>query len=99
VSLVLGVKSSGVKPREFPRVSLLGSNASPFSVQSQHPNDFHAFRVLWNSVPFTDEATDLVMDCLNFYVQRSGKPLATVERALALYKLKATEKLLEEKRR
>ena len=60
--------------------------------------DFAAFQVLWNSVPFTEEAADLIIDCLNFYVKRSGKPLATVERALALYKLGATEKLLEERR-
>jgi hypothetical protein len=51
-------------------------------------NDFVAFRVLWDSVPFTEQAADLICDCLNWYVKRSGKPLETVERALALYKLK-----------
>jgi hypothetical protein len=50
-------------------------------------NDFAAFRVLWNSNPFTEEATQLVCDCLNWYVVRSGKSLETAERALALYKL------------
>ena len=35
----MGVKSSGVKPRErdSPSISLVGSVASPFSVQNQHP--------------------------------------------------------------
>ena len=51
-------------------------------------NDFVAFRVLWDSIPFTEQAADLICDCLNWYVKRSGKPLETVERALALYKLK-----------
>ena len=50
--------------------------------------DFIAFRALWDSYPFTEEATQLVCDCLNWYVVRSGKSLETVERALALYKLK-----------
>ena len=62
-------------------------------------SDFAAFRVLWNSVPFTEEAANLIMDCLNFYVKRSGKSLAVIERTLALYKLGATEKLLEERKR
>ena len=51
-------------------------------------NDFVVFRVLWDSNPFTDEATQLICDCLNWYVVRSGKPLWVAERALALYKLK-----------
>ena len=40
MSLVLGVKSSGVKPRErdSPSISLVGSVASPFSVQNQYPS-------------------------------------------------------------
>jgi len=50
--------------------------------------DFIAFRALWDSYPFTEEATQLVCDCLNWYVVRSGESLETVERALALYKLK-----------
>jgi hypothetical protein len=50
-------------------------------------------------VPFTEEAANLIMDCLNFYVTRSGKSLAVIERTLALYKLGATEKLLEERKR
>jgi len=37
----LGVKSSGVKPREYSSISLVGSVASPFSVQSQHPTKWH----------------------------------------------------------
>lgn len=49
--------------------------------------DFAAFRVLWDSNPFTEEATQLICDCLNWYVQRSGKPLWAAERALTLYKL------------
>lgn len=55
--------------------------------------DFAAFRVLWDSNPFTEEATQLVCDCLNWYVVRSGKPLEVAERALALYKLKTETKL------
>jgi len=51
-------------------------------------NDFAAFRALWDSYPFTEEATQLVCDCLNWYVVRSGKPLEAVEKLLALYKLK-----------
>ena len=54
--------------------------------------DFVAFRVLWDSIPFTEQATQLVCDCLNWYVARSGKSLETVERALALYKLKTEMK-------
>ena len=40
---VLGDKSSGVKPRErdSPSISLVGSVASPFSLQSQHPTKWH----------------------------------------------------------
>jgi hypothetical protein len=55
-------------------------------------NDFVAFRALWDSYPFTEEAMRLVCDCLNWYVARSGKSLETVERALALYKLKTEMK-------
>jgi len=51
-------------------------------------DDFVVFRVLWDSNPFMEEATQLVCDCLNWYVRRSGKSLETVERCLALYKLK-----------
>ena len=51
-------------------------------------NDFVAFRALWDFIPFTEQAAELICDCLNWYVARSGKPLETVERALALYKLK-----------
>ena len=54
--------------------------------------DFVAFRVLWDSVPFTEQAADLICDCLNWYVARNGKSLETVERALALYKLKTEMK-------
>jgi hypothetical protein len=54
--------------------------------------DFVAFRALWDSYPFTEEAMRLVCDCLNWYVARSGKSLETVERALALYKLKTEMK-------
>jgi hypothetical protein len=61
--------------------------------------DFAAFQVLWNSIPLSEEAADLIVDCLNFYVTRSGKSLAVIERTLALYKLGATEKLLEERKR
>jgi hypothetical protein len=50
--------------------------------------DFVAFRVLWDSNPFTEEATRLVCDCLNWYVARCGKSLDAVERLLALYKLR-----------
>ena len=53
-------------------------------------NDFVAFRTLQNAVPCTEEAAQLICDCLNWYVKRSGKPLEAVERALALYKLKVT---------
>ena len=55
-------------------------------------NDFVAFRALWDSYLFTEEATQLVCDCLNWYVARSGKPLWVAERALALYKLKTEMK-------
>ena len=55
-------------------------------------NDFVAFRALWDSYPFTEEATQLVCDCLNWYVKRSGEPLWVAERALALYKLKTEMK-------
>jgi hypothetical protein len=55
-------------------------------------NDFIAFRALWDSYPFTEEATQLVCDCPNWYVKRSGKPLWVAERALALYKLKTEMK-------
>ena len=54
-------------------------------------NDFVAFRVLWGSIPFTEQAAELICDCLNWYVARSGKSLETVEKCLAMYKLK-TEK-------
>jgi len=54
--------------------------------------DFVAFRVLWDSVPFTEQAAELICDCLNWYVARSGKSLETVERPLALYKLKTEMK-------
>jgi hypothetical protein len=55
--------------------------------------DFVAFRALWDSVPFTEQAAaELICDCLNWYVVRSGKSLETVERALALYKLKTEMK-------
>ena len=54
-------------------------------------HDFAAFRTLWNSVPFTEESANLIMDCLNWYVKRSGKSMATIERALALYKLERWE--------
>jgi hypothetical protein len=50
--------------------------------------DFVAFRALWDSVPFTEQAADLICDCLNWYVARSGKPLEAAEKLLALYKLK-----------
>jgi len=50
--------------------------------------DFVAFRVLWDSIPFTEQAAVLICDCLNWYVARCGKSLETVERLLALYKLK-----------
>ena len=56
-------------------------------------NDFVAFRALWDSYPFTEEATPFVCDCLNWYVVRSGKPLEAVEKLLALYKLKTETKL------
>lgn len=49
---------------------------------------FVVFRVLWNSNPFTEEATQLICDCLNWYIARCGKPVEAAERALALYKLK-----------
>ena len=48
--------------------------------------DFVAFRALWDSVPFTEQAAELICDCLNWYVVRSGKPLEAVEKLLALYK-------------
>ena len=51
-------------------------------------NDFVAFRVLWDSIPFTEQAAELICDCLNWYVARSGKSLETVEKCLAMYKLK-----------
>lgn len=55
--------------------------------------EFAAFRVLWNAIPFSEEAANRICDCLNWYVVRSGKPLAAVERCLALYKLKTETKL------
>ena len=54
--------------------------------------DFVAFRALWDSIPFTEQAAELICDCLNWYVKRSGKPLWVAERALALYKLKTEMK-------
>jgi hypothetical protein len=50
--------------------------------------DFIAFRVLRDSVLFTEQAAELICDCLNWYVVRSGKPLEAAEKLLALYKLK-----------
>jgi len=55
-------------------------------------NDFVAFRALWDSIPFSEQAAELICDCLNWYVARSGKPLWVAERALALYKLKTEMK-------
>lgn len=55
-------------------------------------NDFAAFRALWNAIPFSEEAAQLICDCLNWYIVRSGKPIETAERALALYKLKTETK-------
>lgn len=55
-------------------------------------NDFVAFRVLWDSNPFTEEAAQMVCDCLNWYVRRSGKPIEAAERTLALYKLRVEMK-------
>ena len=55
-------------------------------------NDFVAFRVLWDSIPFTEQAAELICDCLNWYVARSGKSLETVEKCLAMYKLKTETK-------
>ena len=51
-------------------------------------DNFVAFRVLWDSIPFSEQAVELICDCLNWYVARSGKPLEAVEKLLALYKLK-----------
>jgi len=55
--------------------------------------DFIAFRVLWDSIPFTEQAAELICDCLNGYVARSGKPLEAAEKLLALYKLKTETQL------
>lgn len=55
-------------------------------------NEFSAFRTLWNAIPFTEASAQLICDCLNFYVVRSGKPLWAAERALALYKLQTETK-------
>lgn len=55
--------------------------------------DFTVFRTLWNAIPFSEEAANLICECLNWYVKRSGKSMATIERALALYKLKTETEL------
>jgi hypothetical protein len=51
-------------------------------------NGFVAFRTLQNAVSCTEEAAQLICDCLNWYVARSGKPIEVIEKCLALYKLK-----------
>jgi hypothetical protein len=54
--------------------------------------EFVAFRTLWDSIPCSEEATQRICDCLNWYVKRSGKSLEAIERCLALYKLKTEVK-------
>jgi hypothetical protein len=56
-------------------------------------NDFVVFRVLWDSIRFTEQAAELICSCLNWYVKRSGKSLDAVEKCLTLYKLKMETKL------
>lgn len=55
-------------------------------------SDFAAFRALWNAIPCSEEAAQRICDCLNWYVARSGKSLAAIERTLALYKLRMETK-------
>jgi len=45
------------------------------------------YRTLASAIPFTAQQAELICDCLNSYLAHTGKPLAVVERRLALYKL------------
>jgi len=49
------------------------------------------YRTLATAIPFTPQSAQLICDCLNHYLTHTGKPLATVERRLALYKLNSHE--------
>jgi len=40
--------------------------------------EFVAFRTLWNSVPLSEETTQLIFDCIDYYVKRSGKTMREV---------------------
>ena len=82
MSLVLGVKSSGVKPRErdSPSISLVGSVASPFSVQNQHPfrlteEEKTIFRKLYNE-GLNDKQialqTKRCIKCVFFWRKKNG---------------------------
>jgi hypothetical protein len=51
-------------------------------------NDFAAFRVLWDSVPFTPQAALLRRNSLDWWLRRNNMSVGAAERALALYKLK-----------
>jgi hypothetical protein len=55
--------------------------------------EFAAFKVLWNSIPLSEESAELICSCLNYYVGKSGKSIRELEKILAQYKLEKMEKL------
>jgi hypothetical protein len=53
--------------------------------------EFVAFRTLHEADPMTDEAYELIVRCLEYYLQHCGKPLSLIERFLAQYKIELCE--------
>jgi len=60
-------------------------------------DEFVAFKVLWNSIPMSEQSADLICGCLNYYVGQSGKSIRELEKILAQYKLEKMEKLGDSK--
>jgi len=58
-----------------------------------YDGEFAAFKVLWNSIPLSEESAELICSCLNYYVCKSGKSIRELEKILARYKLERMEKM------
>jgi hypothetical protein len=56
--------------------------------------EFAAFKVLWNSVPMSEQSAELICSCLNYYVGKSGKSIRELEKVLARYKLERLKEMM-----